>query len=189
MRYRKLARYTWIRKRFGSLTSNELHVALKWRRLGYRTLIAAKYLFQTSPDDMRIPNAIEVGRECLRRYLVIVLEHPQFYLAPPQRLHRTIATFGEDVCKQFFAFLKADLFRLFAALRMPPQMVRLEDGSVMPGEEMFLRSLYEFVSGEDQFNICENVFGREQSTQSRAFKYFVDHVYSHFIDLVSDNLQ
>ncbi len=59
----------------------------------------------------------------------------------------------------------------------------------MVGEEVMLRGLYELVSGEKQFNIAENVFGREQSMQSRAFKYFIFHVYRTFFDLVHDNLQ
>ena len=50
------------------------------------------------------------------------------------------------------------------------------------------RGLYESVSGTDQFEIAVNVFGRDQSIQSRAFKYFIDHIYSTFQYLVTDNL-
>jgi hypothetical protein len=59
----------------------------------------------------------------------------------------------------------------------------------MSGEEVLLRGLYELVSGEDQYSIAENVFGREQSTQSRAFKFFNDHIYSTFLQLLSNNLE
>ena len=59
----------------------------------------------------------------------------------------------------------------------------------MGGEEAFLRALYELASGESQFNICENVFGREQSQQSRAFNWFIEHLDSTFYDLLSDNLE
>jgi len=58
----------------------------------------------------------------------------------------------------------------------------------MSGQEVFLRGLYELVSGEDQFNICENVFGSDQSTQSRAFKFFVNHIFENFYYLLTDNL-
>ena len=51
-----------------------------------------------------------------------------------------------------------------------------------------LRGLYELVSGEDQFNIANNVFGREQSQQSRAWKYFIIHIYDHFLWIVTNNL-
>jgi len=59
----------------------------------------------------------------------------------------------------------------------------------MSGEEVFLRGLYELVSGEDQHNISANVFGREQTAQSRAFKYFINHLYNTFRDLLQDNLK
>ena len=59
----------------------------------------------------------------------------------------------------------------------------------MAGEEVMLRGLYELVSGEDQYNIAENVFDREQSQQSRAFYFFIDHVFTTFYDLVTDNLE
>jgi hypothetical protein len=59
----------------------------------------------------------------------------------------------------------------------------------MSGEEILLRGLYELVGGDDQFTICESVFGREQSQQSRAFSYFINHVYFNFLFLLTDNLQ
>ena len=34
-----------------------------------------------------------------------------------------------------------------------------------------------------------NVFGRDWSAQSRAFKYFINHIYQNFKHLVNDNLQ
>ena len=59
----------------------------------------------------------------------------------------------------------------------------------MSGEEVMLRALYELViSGENQFNIATNVFGRDQSQQSRAFKWFINQMFSTFEDLVIDNL-
>ena len=59
----------------------------------------------------------------------------------------------------------------------------------MTGEEIFLRGLYELVSGEDEHNISVNVFGRDQTAQSRAFKYFINHLYDNFYDLLYDNLK
>ena len=43
--------------------------------------------------------------------------------------------------------------------------------------------LYELVSGADQHEIVP-IFGRDQTQQSRAFKYFVDHIYDIFLHLV-----
>lgn len=47
----------------------------------------------------------------------------------------------------------------------------------MKGETIFLRGLYELVSDEDQYNISNNVFDRDQSTQSRAYSWFINHIY------------
>jgi hypothetical protein len=65
----------------------------------------------------------------------------------------------------------------------------LDNGWKISGDEIFLRGLYELVSGEDQHNISANVFGREQTAQSRCFKYFINHLYDTFYDLLYDNLQ
>lgn len=67
-------------------------------------------------------------------------------------------------------------------------MIKLDNGIIMAGEEVFIRGLYEFVSGDNQEQISANVFGREFSAQSRAFKYFINHIYSTFEHLVHDNL-
>ena len=70
-----------------------------------------------------------------------------------------------------------------------PEECILDNGSNMLGEEVFLRGLYELVSGETQHNISRNVFGGDWSAQSRAFKYFINHMYQNFKHLVNDNLQ
>ena len=50
----------------------------------------------------------------------------------------------------------------------------------MTGEEVFLRGLYELVSGDNQERICLNVFGREYSIQSRAYTFFITHKHAKF---------
>ena len=57
----------------------------------------------------------------------------------------------------------------------------------MSGEEVMLRGLYELASGETKHKISANVFGREWSSQSRAFSWFMDHIYANFSHLVKDN--
>jgi hypothetical protein len=59
----------------------------------------------------------------------------------------------------------------------------------MSGVEVFMRGLYELASGDSQYSICENIFGRDQSQQSRAFNWFIEHVESTFFDILSDNLE
>ena len=120
-------------------------------------------------------------------YLSKCLQLP-YELNRPSRRNCSIDSFDDSQCWNFFEFRKEDLFRLFRPLNFP-SICYLSNKSVMSGEEIFLRGLYELVSGEDQFNISENVFGRDQSIQSRAFKYFVDHIHENFYYLLTDNLE
>ena len=78
--------------------------------------------------------------------------------------------------------------RFFRVLRLPEECI-LSNRIKMSGEEVFCRGMYELISGEDQHNICRNIFGREQSAQSRAFSKFIDHIYKKFLDLFSNNLR
>ena len=66
------------------------------------------------------------------------------------------------------------------ALGIPDDEIRLETRSVMLGEELMLRGLYELVSGNDQ-NDCIILFGRDQTQQSRAFTWFINHINGHSI--------
>ena len=59
----------------------------------------------------------------------------------------------------------------------------------MTGEEIMLRGLYELVSRDDQYIIANEIFGKDQPAQSRAFSFFINHVYSHFQDILTDNLE
>lgn len=43
-------------------------------------------------------------------------------------------------------------------------------------------------SREIKHNIGAHVFGGDASVQTRAFKYFIEHVYNNFSHLVRDNL-
>ena len=98
-----------------------------------------------------------------------------------ERYNRTIESFSPCDCKIFFEFKKTDLSRLFPLLRFP-DICTFDNKSVMSGEEVFLRGLYELVSGETKHNVSRNVFGRDWSAQSRAFKYFINHMYDNFLE-------
>ena len=85
---------------------------------------------------------------------------------------RTLDSFDEIDCWAFFKFRKSDLPQVLRVLRLP-ESCTLSNGIRMSGEEFFPRGMYELVYGEDQHNISSNVFGRDQSAQSRAFSYFI----------------
>jgi hypothetical protein len=133
-----------------------------------------------------VDNSYRIGTLAFLRYLSIVLLRDEV-IERPLRHDKTIDSFSESQCWTIFGIRKPDLTRLLKGLRFP-QWIKLENRSKMSGEEVMLRGLYELVSGEDQHTISENVFGRDFSQQSRAFKWFVDHIYSTFLDLMQDNL-
>ena len=108
-------------------------------------------------------------------------------LPPTAARYRTIDSFTNDQCWNFFETRKEDLPRLLKGLRFPGKVV-FNNGGVMSGEECMLRGLYELVSGTDQYEIAENVFGLDQPTQSRAFSYFIYHIYDNFLDLLTNNI-
>ena len=69
-----------------------------------------------------------------------------------QRYDRTIESFSPSDCK---IFKKGDLMRLFRLLHFP-DVCRFDNKSVMPGEEIFLRGLYELVTGENKHSIANH---------------------------------
>jgi hypothetical protein len=124
------------------------------------------------------------------RYLHLVMTDTNLTNAPkvtpPLRCH--IDEYHDYECKLMFSFRsKSCLHRLKTALKFP-ESVTFSNRSRMSGEECFLRGLYEIVSGDNQEKICINVFGRECTTQSRAFSYFIHHIYDNFIHLLTNNL-
>jgi hypothetical protein len=101
---------------------------------------------------------------------------------------RDINSFSEMDCWNYFETKREDLFRLKTALRIPIY-ITFGNGARMYGEEVLLRGLCELVSGSDQYVIAEEIFGRDQTAQSRAFSWFINYIYVTFYDLVTNNLQ
>lgn len=52
--------------------------------------------------------------------------------------------------------------RIFSALRID-EVIRLENGSSMSGEDVMLRGIYELIYAETQHNVGKNVFGVDYS--------------------------
>ena len=102
-------------------------------------------------------------------------------------LRTRISDFNDSDCFIFFRFLKADLYRLLHLLEFP-ETIRFDNRSRMSGEEVMLRGLYELASGETKHKISSNVFGREWSSQSRAFTWFMDYMYCNFSHLIKTNV-
>lgn len=185
LRYRLPARRVNIRKRFAALTTNERLRAKFFRRVAF--VLLAKSRLTDNEDDT---NKFKMqSRVCFLRYASIVMETEHFTIERPLRIHNLdFEMFSRSACWNYFEFRQEDLTRLLAGLQFP-ESCRLENNSRMSGKEVLMRGLYELVSGSPQFTTCEAVFGRDQSQQSRAFKFFVNHIYENFLFLVTNNLQ
>jgi hypothetical protein len=101
---------------------------------------------------------------------------------------RRIDDFDEGSCKAAFRFRRNELKQLFILMKFP-QLVRFEDRSVLSGEEIFLRGLFELCTGEDQYQICNYVFGRDQPVQSRAFKFFIEFIFNKYGKILCNGLK
>ena len=178
IRLKKSARKLSLRKRFLALSSNEA-VQLRFYEKQLLRLMLRLRNHRLSKDAK--VKGIAIASLLLNEMINIATE-PAVTLEPLVDYRRTIDSFTASECWNYFETRKEDLKRLLLNLRFPDKCT-LENGSKMPGEEVLLRGLYELVSGADQHEITV-IFGR----QSRAFKYFVDHIYDNFVHLVTDNI-
>lgn len=179
--YRRVARETSIRYRYKSLTAHETI------RLGYLSRIGALIA-------RRMMNATDQSeKERHRRKLTIILlmkksilEDTYDPIPPPIRHIVSIETTSPDFSKEFLRFRQEHLRQLFIALRFP-NLVVFRNRSTMTGEEVFLRGLYELANGVKKTNVAET-YGRHVSDQSRAFVWFINHLYDGFHHLMENNL-
>jgi hypothetical protein len=179
---RKVARKLSIRRRFQSLTSSEQVLCRQIEKTVTRIVSMLE-----NPDlkQLKRKKIKMFGRFLLLCYGSIIYR-PMNQPEAVERKNISFATFCEADCRVFFTFLKNDLPRLFIALQIP-EKISLANGASMNGEELLLRSLFELVSGSDQYEIA-HIFGGDQPLQSRALHWFIDHVFTTFHDLLSDNL-
>ena len=183
VRLKEPARKLSLRKRFLALTSNEaVYVRSLDKRL-FKLLTGLKQLRLSKECKAEgISLAKATAEEMLR-----VMIAPDVVLPSLSSLRDSIDSFTESECWNFFETRKEDLYRLKVNLKFEDKCI-LENRSVMSGEEVLLRGLYELVSGADQHEIIA-IFGKDQTIQSRAFKFFINHIYDNFMHLVTDNLQ
>lgn len=187
-----------MRKRHTSLNANEKTYSKKLIEVLNKVIKVADDIVDDidDDDDDDEDGSMDILECILWGALIIILEYLRIneheILAhsmevSPNR-NRTFDSFSESECWSFFRTQRKDLSRLQTALRIP-DMVILENRGKISGEELLLRGMFELVSGNNQHNISVLVFGRDQSVQSRAFTYFIDHIYSNLLFLVSDSLE
>ena len=167
VRLKQPARKLSLRRRYLALTSNEaVYVRSLDKRL-IKLLTGLKQLrLSTKCKADGIILAKAIAEELLRVMIV-----PDVILPSLSSLRDSIDSFTESECWNFFETKKEDLYRLKVNLKFEDKCI-LENRSVMSGEEVLLRGLYELVSGADQHEIIA-IFGKVQTVQSRAFNSYL----------------
>jgi len=106
-------------------------------------------------------------------------------LEPTINFCRNIESFGQHIKKDLR--FEADDIRLLIRELGFQNIVKFDNRIKMSGEEVFIRGLFELVTGSSKHDIA-NQFGRDFSAQSRAFNFFIDNIYDNHHNLVHDNL-
>ena len=183
LKLRKSARKLYYRHRHLALSSNDLIKSNRIKKFLQYLMIILGSKQLTAEKRAKLQRCFRI---LAALYLNIVVE-PERSLEPLIRRDRTIDSFSFSECFINFRFGRAELTRLFTALKFP-EWVYFSNRSKMKGEEVFLRGLYELVTGENQYRTSVYVFGREGTAQSRAFAAFIRHIYNNYHHLVHDNL-
>jgi hypothetical protein len=172
LRIKKPNRQLSLRRRHGlgqNLTSND---QVKLYKL-YKQIFFGLLLIRRNPKEMNYKNIV---KSLIRQYIEIKYV-VDIDLVRTTDLKRNLFSFGQSV-KKDLRFEANDLRILVRELRFQDK-IKLDNGMVMSGEEVFIRGLFELVSGCSKSEIA-NQFGRDFSAQSRAFSYFINHIYNNF---------
>lgn len=181
--FRKPSRYLSYRKRYLALSSNHQVQCRKIKRQLLCCLLLREDDHLEEAEDLD-----KVVDLLIVKYLSHTMISPSEIMntAIPI-LRRSINSFSISDSPIFFGFQLNDLHTLFDLLKIP-DIITFDNRMSLPGEDLFLRGLYELKSGEIKHNIGVNVFGGDSSVQSRAFLYFIHFIYSNFKHLVQNNL-
>ena len=142
-----------IRRRLTSVTAKELVYIKKSTLVGPNLMVAARDI---DGDEDKKERCMLLGKVYYIEALKMSVESTDS-LPKPVRLYVDFDMFNESQYWVYFKIRRCDVERYFKCLRIP-DTVRFENRSKMSGVEVFLRSMYELVNGEDQFHICENIF-------------------------------
>lgn len=171
------------RNRHLSLTANDEAQALQCKQL--IGILQARLSMGTNSNSYKA-KLKKLQKLFMVKYISLMVVNG--YNEPLEKMNRDTDSFSDSESRIKFRFLKEDLRRIMPLFQIPDK-VSLPGKNTMRGEEVFLRGLYELVSGHNQHDISADVFGQDQPRQSKAFTYFINHVYDKFHHLLSDNLE
>lgn len=123
------------------------------------------------------------------KWLELCTWQPPVNLPAQVHLNRTILHYEALPleCEAMFRFQAQHLRQVYTLLQIP-NTVRLGNGSVLSGEEIFLFSLNRLVYPSRITDRAMSEFGRENTVWSRAFSWFIKFVYDHHFHLLTNNL-
>lgn len=170
------------RKRFLGLCAREVQLLRKWKKLFRLSL-----LMTSENSGLRNEEVVDLQRLAFLICFRLGFEPIGFRLRRPIRLNRRIDFFHSEDCWPLFRFRKDDLYRLKVSLRIP-ESVTLQNGISVSGDEVLLCSLRRFSSAGTLHDLT-HLFGRDLSTWSRTFTWFLSHICDTFSDTLLDNLE
>ena len=151
-----------------------------------QALLAATSLLVIVPPETRsVVIVLTCMLTCIYLKRSYTLDNYLVLPTPPPTMI-SISDYNDSECDLLFRFKKAELLELYKLLRFPYK-VRFSNRVTLSGEEIMLRGLYEMNSRDTQYKISRH-FGRCWTMQSRAWSFFVDHMYTEHKHLVHDSL-
>ena len=176
-------RLSYFRRYEALCTNDQLRIDMI-RKLLFVLLVA----IDRNKDNPEFSSLLRTRFQGVARLYFLHVYEPMGQIARlSPRLGLGIEDFNEGNCRINFLFGKIQLRELIRLLQFP-ELVTLANRITLTGEEVFLRFLYEFVSGDNQHRIGANVFGAGQPLQSRAFTWVVDYIHSEWSFLIMNNL-
>ena len=194
-RERRNIRDTSFHQRGAAWNARERLLYRQLLRRAAAVLIADVCLASQESDDSYRECAIDqtgTPRPLLLAALCTVIQRSRLRRArtvsvpPVLRLNRTVDSFTDSECRDYFRFSKLDLRRLHRALRLPDQ-IRCQNRSKSPSEEA-LMILLRRLATPNRLGDLPVLFGREASQLSRVCNTLIDMIYQRHLSVLRDRL-
>lgn len=138
-------------------------------------------------DDAEV-DYLDSYHDDLEQWYLSIMVEPEFINFPKRRLHVTMDAYMPAIFGSKFRFRsKEDMLRLLNVWRLP-ERIYLEDGTVVSSEFVMLFSIRRLATHTNLDDFAQFEFGREYSTLSRIFKFFVLFTFNTFAQKLSNNL-
>ena len=170
--------------RFASLSSLE-QMELRQTRKSILEIMILKETAESGVEDH-----VEMMLQYLilqYKYIVLTIDIPMRVRIKPTE--RRFNHFTESYCYNHFRFNRADLHRLYHALRLDQfnGTVKMDNGSKFETEEVMMITLSRLAYPQ-KFGLMVSVFGRDWTALCRAFNWLACFIRTHYGHLLTANL-